>query len=57
MTVFPIAQDWEKYPKWGRNINYTVGEMGRAGHWFKWAMHYMFIYKAKALPLWCMIPE
>ena len=57
MTVFPIAQDWEKYPKWGRNINYTVGEMGRAGHWFKWAMHYMFIYKAKANPLWWLIPE
>ncbi|MHB9056622.1 MAG: NAD(P)/FAD-dependent oxidoreductase [Paludibacteraceae bacterium] len=57
LTVFPIAQDWEKYPKWGRNINYTVGDMGRAGHWFKWAMHYMFIYKAKAKPLWWLIPE
>lgn len=57
MTVFPIVQDWEKYPKWGRNIKYTVGEMGRAGHWFKWAMHYMFIYKAKAKPLWWLIPE
>ncbi|MFV0390857.1 MAG: NAD(P)/FAD-dependent oxidoreductase [Paludibacteraceae bacterium] len=57
MTVFPIVQDWEKYPKWGRNLSYTVGEMGRAGHWFKWAMHYMFLYKAKARPLWWMIPE
>lgn len=57
MTVFPIVQDWEKYPKWGRNLGYTVGEMGRAGHWFKWAMHYMFIYKAKANPLWWLIPE
>lgn len=57
MTVFPVAQDWDKYPKWGRNIKYTLGEMGRAGHWFKWAMHYMFIYKAKALPFWWLIPE
>lgn len=57
MTVFPVAQDWDKYPKWGRNIDYTVGEMGRAGHWFKWAMHYMFLYKAKALPFWWLIPE
>ena len=57
MTVFPIVQDWEKYPKWGRNLNYTVGEVGLAGHWFKWAMHYGFMYKAKAGPLWWMIPE
>lgn len=57
MTVFPIVQDWEKYPKWGRDINYTVGEVGLAGHWFKWAMHYMFLYKAKAKPFWWLIPE
>lgn len=57
MTVFPIVQDWEKYPKWGRNINYTVGEVGLAGHWFKWTMHYMFMYKAKAKPFWWLIPE
>ncbi len=57
MTVFPVVPDWDKYPKWGRNLSYTVGEMGRAGHWFKWAMHYLFIYKAKANPLWWLIPE
>lgn len=57
MTVNPIVPDWEKYPKWGRNINDTVGEVGLAGHWMKLFMHYMFIYKAKALPFWWMIPE
>lgn len=57
MTVHPVVQDWEKYPKWGRNLSYTVGEMGRAGHWFKWSMHYMFLYKAKAKPFWWLIPE
>ncbi len=57
MTVHPVVQDWKKYPKWGRNLNYTVGEMGRAGHWFKWSMHYMFLYKAKAKPFWWLIPE
>lgn len=57
LTVFPIVQDWEKYPKWGRNLNYTVGEIGLAGHWMKLFMHYMFLYKAKAMPLWWMIPE
>ncbi len=57
MTVNPIVQDWEKYPKWGRNINDTVGEIGLAGHWMKLFMHYMFIYKAKGKPFWWLIPE
>lgn len=57
MTVFPIVQDWEKYPKYGRDISYTIGEVGLAGHWAKLFMHYLFLYKAKALPLWWMIPE
>ncbi len=35
MTVNPIVPDWEKYPKWGRNINDTIGEIGLAGHWMK----------------------
>jgi sulfide:quinone oxidoreductase len=57
MTVFPIVPDWEKYPKWGRDITYTVGEIGLAGHWMKLFMHYLFLYKAKALPFWWIIPE
>ena len=57
MTVNPIVADWEKYPKWGRNLFDTVGEVGTAGHWMKLFMHYMFIYKAKARFLWWMIPE
>ncbi|MDD3321248.1 MAG: FAD/NAD(P)-binding oxidoreductase [Paludibacter sp.] len=57
MTVYPIVPDWNKYPKWGRDIDYTVGEIGLAGHWMKLFMHYMFLYKAKALPFWWMIPE
>ncbi len=57
LTVFPVVPDWEKYPKWGRNIKYTIGEIGLAGHWFKLIMHYMFMYKAKTKPLWWLIPE
>lgn len=57
MTVFPIVPDYDKYPKWGRDIKHTVGEVGLAGHWMKLFMHYMFLYKAKAKPLWWMIPE
>ncbi len=57
MTVKPIVQDWEKYPKWGRSISDTVGVVGTAGHWMKLFMHYMFLYKAKAKPFWWLIPE
>ncbi|PID67549.1 MAG: sulfide:quinone reductase [Flavobacteriia bacterium] len=57
MTVNPIVQDWEKYPKWGRNLRDTVGEVGLAGHWMKLFMHYMFMYKAKNKPFWWLIPE
>lgn len=57
MTVSPIVPDWEKFPDWGRDIRTTMGEPGLAGHWLKWLMHYMFLYKAKGLPFWWMIPE
>lgn len=57
MTVSPVVPDWEKFPDWGRDINTTMGEPGLAGHWLKWAMHYMFLYKAKGKPFWWLIPE
>lgn len=57
MTVFPIVQDWEKYPTYGRDLRYTVGEAGLAGHWLKWFMHYMFLHKAKGYPFWWLLPE
>ena len=57
MTVNPVVPDWDKYPDWGRDINTTMGEPGLAGHWLKWFMHYMFLYKAKGKPFWWLIPE
>ncbi|OQX80702.1 MAG: sulfide:quinone reductase [Bacteroidetes bacterium 4484_276] len=57
MTVYPVVPDFEKYPEWGRDLKYTVGEPGLAGHWMKLFMHYLFLYKAKAKLGWSMIPE
>jgi len=57
MTVFPIVPDWNKYPEWGRDIGYTVGEPGLAGHWIKLLLHYLFLYKARCRPFWWLIPE
>jgi len=57
MTVYPIVPDFEKYPEHGRDISYTMGEAGLAGHWLKWFMHYMFLHKAKGYPFWWLLPE
>ncbi len=57
MSVFPTIPDFKKYPDFGRDVRYTIGEVGTAGHWFKWLMHYVFLWKAKAKPFWWMIPD
>jgi sulfide:quinone oxidoreductase len=57
LTVYPIVQDWHRFPQWGRDIYYTVGESGLAGHWIKLVLHHLFLYKAKGRLLWWMIPE
>jgi sulfide:quinone oxidoreductase len=57
MTMYPVVPDLVKYPNTGRSLDDTFGEIGLSGHWIKLLLHYMFIYKAKALPGWSLIPE
>ena len=58
ITTFPIVPDYVKYPKThGRDIDKTFGDIGLAGHWVKYALHFGFIYKAKMKPFWWLIPE
>jgi len=57
MTVFPIIPDKAKYGPAGRDTKQTYGEIGLSAHWMKAMLHYLFIYKAKARPLWYLIPE
>jgi len=58
MTMSPVVPDFVKYPETGgRNIKETTGEIGLGAHWTKLLLHYLFIYKAKALPGWHFIPE
>ena len=57
MTVFPIVPDFARYPKYGRDLKYTSGEIGLAGHWIKLILHYMFLYKAHLWPGWWLVPE
>lgn len=57
MTMYPIVPNYKLYPLNGRDIEFTTGEIGSAGHWIKKILHYMFIYKAKGYPFWWLIPE
>jgi sulfide:quinone oxidoreductase len=57
MTMYPIVPNYKAFPETGRSLAYTTGEIGLAGHWIKKLLHYAFIYKAKALPFWWIIPE
>jgi sulfide:quinone oxidoreductase len=57
MTMYPVVPDYERFPGVGRSAKDTFGELGLAGHWIKYILHVMFIYKAKARPLWFLIPE
>ncbi|MDA8196553.1 MAG: FAD/NAD(P)-binding oxidoreductase [Actinomycetota bacterium] len=58
MTMFPIVPDTKKYPTGGgRDLANTTGDIGLAAHWTKAMLHFLFIYKAKALPFWYLIPE
>ena len=57
ITMSPIVPDFAKFPATGRNTKETFGEIGLAGHWMKRLLHTLFIYKAKALPGWWLIPE
>ncbi len=57
MTVFPVVPDFEKYPDYGRDLDLTFAEIGLAGHWIKIILHHLFLYKARLLPGWRLIPE
>lgn len=57
MTMYPVVPDYERFPGSGRDLRHTKGELGLAGHWTKLLLHHLFIYKAKAKPMWWLIPE
>lgn len=57
MTMYPIVPDRARFPKTGRDVRLTFGEIGLGAHWIKRILHHLFIYKARALPGWELIPE
>ncbi len=57
MTVFPVVPDYETYPRYGRDMSLSFGEVGLAGHWMKYLLHHVFIYQAKMRPGWSILPD
>jgi sulfide:quinone oxidoreductase len=57
MTMYPVVPDYNRYPGIGRDPRFTYGEIGSAGHWIKKILHHLFLWKARARPLWFLIPE
>ncbi len=56
ITMDPVIPNYQKY-KFGRNLNYTFGDIGLAGHWVKYLLHHLFIWKMKGKFLWQFIPD
>ncbi len=57
MAVYPIVPDFERYPRFGRDTKLSFAEIGLAGHWLKYVLHLMFIYKVRQRLGWRLIPE
>lgn len=57
MAMYPVVPDYERYPSVGRDLEYTFAEIGLAGHWTKYLLHHLFLYKAKLKLFWQKIPE
>ena len=58
IVMHPVVPDLKKFPTGsGRDLFVNHMEMGVAGAWMKFMLHYTFIWKFKALPGWQIIPE
>lgn len=56
-TVYPIVPDFQRFPVYGRDLDYTWGDIGLGAHWIKHMLHHLFLWKARAKPGWFLIPE
>ncbi|HVA38286.1 MAG TPA: FAD-dependent oxidoreductase [Candidatus Dormibacteraeota bacterium] len=57
IIMTPVARDFQKYPKYGRDLALCDMEVGLGGAWTKRALHSAFLYKLQARPGWPLIPE
>ena len=57
IIMMPVARDFERYPKYGRDLRLCDLEVGLAGAWTKRALHSAFLWKLQGHAGWQMIPE
>ncbi|TAM92427.1 NAD(P)/FAD-dependent oxidoreductase [bacterium] len=57
IIMTPVARDYERYPKYGRDMRLCTLEVGLGGAWTKRALHSAFLWKLQARPGWPLIPE
>ena len=58
IVMHPVVPDEKRFPnESGRDLFVNHMEMGVAGAWMKFMLHYTFMWKFKALPGWKIIPE
>lgn len=57
MILTPVARDYERYPKYGRDLALCSLDVGLGGAWTKRALHSAFLWKLQARPGWQLIPE
>lgn len=57
MIIYPVVPDIKRFPNEAdRDLFVSHMEMGIAGAWMKFMLHYTFIWKFKGLPGWKIIP-
>ncbi len=54
--IYPFVRNKEKYGEYGRDLNLSTLDVGLSGSWIKLWLHYAFLYKLRAKPLWQLLP-
>ncbi len=57
IIMMPVVRDFERYPKYGRDIKLCELDVGLNGAWTKRLLHSAFLWKLQAKPGWKLIPE
>ena len=57
IIMTPVVRDFERYPKYGRDIALCELDVGLNGAWTKRLLHSAFLWKLQAKPGWQLIPE
>jgi sulfide:quinone oxidoreductase len=57
IIMMPVARDYLRYPKYGRDLKLCDLDVGLAGAWTKRALHSAFLWKLHGHFGWQLVPE